>query len=233
MEGQQDNVYMKLCQVQNELHAPKNMYNSFGKYKYRNAESILEAAKPLCLAHGLCLTMYDEPVTVGEWHYIKATAAVYDIASDGSKCVLVSAYAREDQAINCMHESQVTGATSSFARKYALNALFCIDDTADTDAEAYAEQPAQKPARQNRQSPQPQPRQDALAPVRARFKEFSAARNEVPAEANKELCRIAQVGSLQELPADRVHFVVEYMERCIAKAQEPQPAELYPDEVSF
>lgn len=126
------NVREKLSAVQKVLKAPKNQYNSFGKYSYRSCEDILEAAKPLCIENGLILTISDDIVAVGDRYYIKATAAVIDVV-DGER-VEATGCAREAEERKGMDSSQVTGSTSSYARKYALNGLFSIDDTKDADA---------------------------------------------------------------------------------------------------
>lgn len=123
----------KLIAIQSELKAPKGQYNSFGKYKYRSAEDILEAVKPLCVKHGVLLTLTDSIELIGERYYVKATARV----SDGTKAVEVTALAREDLDKKGMDGSQITGTASSYARKYALNGLFCIDDTKDADTDEY------------------------------------------------------------------------------------------------
>lgn len=123
-------IYTKLLNVQNELKAPKSQYNSFGKYKYRNCEDILEAVKPLCLKEGVTLILSDTIELIGERYYVKATATLFDETENMS----VSAYAREDETQKGMASSQITGATSSYARKYALNGLFNIDDTKDSDS---------------------------------------------------------------------------------------------------
>lgn len=124
----------KLIKIQSELKAPKGQYNSFGKYKYRSAEDILEAVKPLCVKHNVLLTLTDSIELIGERYYVKATAKV----SDGTKAVEVTALAREDLDKKGMDGSQITGTASSYARKYALNGLFCIDDTKDADTDEYA-----------------------------------------------------------------------------------------------
>jgi hypothetical protein len=124
-------IYSKLSKIQQTLIAPKNQYNSFGKYSYRSCEDIFEAIKPHLKEHKLSLTISDELVMVGERYYVKATATLIDCETD--ECVTNSAYAREDAAKTGMSESQVTGACSSFARKYCLNGLFCIDDVKDED----------------------------------------------------------------------------------------------------
>lgn len=121
-----------LQEVQTELKAPKNQYNSFAKYHYRSQEDILEAVKPLLAKRGLALTLNDEIVQFGTRVYVKATAALY---GEMDKSFKVEAYAREPEEKKGMDESQITGTASSYARKYALNGLFAIDDTEDSDAQ--------------------------------------------------------------------------------------------------
>ena len=125
----------KLITIQKELKAPKGQFNKFGNYKYRSCEDILEAVKPLCAKEGVQLTISDEIVMIGERYYVKATATV----TDGSESASVTAYAREEETKKGMDSSQITGATSSYARKYALNGLFCIDDTKDADTDEFTE----------------------------------------------------------------------------------------------
>ncbi|MBQ8698789.1 MAG: ERF family protein [Clostridia bacterium] len=119
----------KLCKIQSALKAPKNQYNKFGEFHYRSCEDILEAVKPLCVAEGLLLTISDEVVVLGDRYYVKAVAKV----TDGEKEMSVTAYARESESRPKMDAAQLTGSASSYARKYALNGLFCIDDTKDAD----------------------------------------------------------------------------------------------------
>lgn len=121
----------ELIRIQNELKAPKGQYNSFGKYSYRSCEDILEAVKPLLSSYDCILTLSDEITLVGERYYVKATAILMNGASEK---VEVTAYAREEEDKKGMDGSQITGAASSYARKYALNGLFCIDDNKDSDA---------------------------------------------------------------------------------------------------
>ena len=123
----------KLLNIQSELKAPKGQYNSFGKYKYRSCEDILEAVKPLLGKYKCLLTIEDEIVPVGGRVYVRATATIYDSDNRGDK-LTVSAYAREEDEKKGMDGSQITGASSSYARKYALNGIFLIDDTKDSDA---------------------------------------------------------------------------------------------------
>lgn len=128
----------RLIAAQNELKAPKGQYNSFGKYKYRSAEDILEAVKPVNAKHGLLLVIYDEPVIVGDRIYIKATAEITDELNEQS--YKVTAYAREPLNKKGMDDSQITGTASSYARKYALNGLYLIDDTKDADTDEHHDQ---------------------------------------------------------------------------------------------
>lgn len=126
-------LYEKLNKIQTLLKAPKDLYNSFGKYKYRNCEGILEAVKPHLTAFKCILTISDEIEQIGERYYVKAVATLID-CEDGEQ-IVVKAYARESETKKGMDDSQVTGATSSYARKYALNGLFLLDDTKDADDE--------------------------------------------------------------------------------------------------
>ncbi|MCX9424200.1 ERF family protein [Escherichia coli] len=161
----------KLWLIQQQLNAPKNQYNKFGGYSYRSCEDILEGVKPLL--DGLTLTLDDEIVLIGNRYYVKATAKI----SDGEDEIAVTAYAREEEQQKGMVSAQLTGATSSYARKYALNGLFCIDDAKDPDTDAYAKQTNQQP-RQQKAPPKQQPQQPKAPPnpdeVLARFCDAAA-----------------------------------------------------------
>lgn len=148
-------IEKKLMNIQQELKVNKGQYNSFGGYKYRSCEDILEAVKPLLAKNGVVLTLSDELVQVGERYYIKATATLTDLEK-GEKLkttidevtteyyeknsISNTAYARESETKKGMDESQITGTASSYARKYALNGLFAIDDTKDADTDEYQKQ---------------------------------------------------------------------------------------------
>ena len=125
-----------LKKIQAELKAPKGQYNSFGKYYYRSAESILEAVKPLLAKYGAELTLSDDIIEVGGRIYVKAIATI----TDGTGKVTATAFAREPEEKKGMDGSQITGTASSYARKYALNGLFLIDDTKDADTDEYHNQ---------------------------------------------------------------------------------------------
>jgi len=142
------NIYEKLLAIQTELKAPKNQFNSFGKYSYRSAEDILEALKPLCSKYGAVLFLKDKINNINERYYVEATAILVDVEKPEDK-IEVTASARESQDKKGVDDSQITGATSSYARKYALNGLFNIDDTKDADTDNFKNQqnntPKQEP----------------------------------------------------------------------------------------
>ena len=125
-------VYTKLLNVQSELKAPKSQYNSFGKYKYRSCEDILEALKPILNKNKATVIISDDILFVEGRHYIKATVKFID--TENGETVENSALAREDEIKKGMDSSQITGSVSSYARKYALNGMFAIDDTKDSDS---------------------------------------------------------------------------------------------------
>lgn len=126
------NIYEKLGIIQSKLKAPKGQYNSFGKYKYRSCEDILEAVKPLLAETKTVLSVTDQMEVVGDRIYVRAEAHLNDCEDSGE--IITVAYAREEESKKGMDSSQVTGAASSYARKYALNGLFCIDDNKDSDS---------------------------------------------------------------------------------------------------
>ena len=127
------NIFEKLTALQNELAVPKGRRNDFGKYRYRSAEDILEKVKPLLLKHRLNQTISDEIIVVDGWYYVKATITVTDMDKPEDK-IVVSANAREEETKKGMDSAQVTGSTSSYARKYALNGMYGIDESeADPD----------------------------------------------------------------------------------------------------
>ena len=126
------NVYEKLMTVQTKLRAPKGQYNSFGKYSYRSCEDILEALKPLLGEVGAIVNVTDEIKLIGDRYYVEATASFID--TETGERMIAKASAREAETKKGMDDSQVTGSVSSYARKYALNGLFAIDDNKDADS---------------------------------------------------------------------------------------------------
>lgn len=144
-------IHQKLIEVQEELKAPKGQYNSFGKYYFRSTEDIVEALKPLLIKRGLLLLMYDEIELVGSRIYVVSTADL----TDGAANIKVSARARESETKKGMDDSQITGTASSYARKYALNGMFLIDDSKDADTPEYSGQ-------MNNQQQSKQPKQPGV-----------------------------------------------------------------------
>ena len=138
-------IYEKLSAIQVKLNAPKKQYNSYGRYNYRSCEDILEGLKPHLEETKTAVTVNDEIVLIGERYYVKATATLHDCESD--KSVSNTAYAREELTKKGMDASQITGSTSSYARKYALNGLFCIDDVKDADTRDNRQKEAEEQAK--------------------------------------------------------------------------------------
>jgi hypothetical protein len=157
-------MFKRLSALQAELKAPKGQFNKFGNYNYRSCEDILEAVKPLLVKHNLALTVSDTIEQVSDRYYVKATATIHDPDSD--KSIASTAYAREPLDVKGMSDSQITGAASSYARKYALNGLLLIDDTKDADSnEARNEADARAKRQQARKNP------DAVEPKNEKITE--------------------------------------------------------------
>ena len=183
-------LQQKLIEIQAELKAPKSQFNKFGGYNYRNCEDILEAVKPLCAKHEIVPLLSDEIVMIGDRFYIKATAKV----TDGKDEIAVTAYARESKDKKGMDESQITGATSSYARKYALNGLFCIDDTKDADFMDNSQSSKQ-------QQPKPQPTKETHVKGYDEFIALQKTKNVPPLEITKYVSAVfkkPRVGLLDE-----------------------------------
>ena len=181
---------MTLSEVQFELKAPKGQFNKFGHYAYRSTEDILKAVKPLLQKFSDDLSLSDEPVLVGDWHYIKATATFTD--KDG-KQTSSTGFARESANKKGMDESQITGTASSYARKYALNGLFLIDDTKDADTSEYYQQ-NQQSAKTNRQ------RNNQQSVLTARKKAYTAVVKEI-AQVNGTTTKEVNKGITETLQA--------------------------------
>ncbi|MEO2429354.1 ERF family protein [Enterococcus faecalis] len=199
----------KLIAVQTALKAPKGQYNSFGKYKYRSAEDILNAVKPLNAEQGLLLTLSDEPLLIGDWHYIKATATI----TDGIIKESFTAYARESLTKKGMDDSQITGTASSYARKYALNGLYLIDDTKDADTDEYKKQEKNVKKITKKQ----------LEQLRANFQKIAALKkvSEKSVEAHF-LTLIKFDGKIEDLDTEIHHKLMELTNRNIHKLENEQ-----------
>ena len=169
-------VEERLSNIQNEMRVPKNLYNSFGKYNYRNAETILEVAKPICKKYRCTLTVTDEIRVIGDRYYVVATACLkawecFEI--DGNE-ISVQAWAREEAEKKGMDGAQVTGSTSSYARKYALNGLFNLDDNKDPDTE---EVKVESDARANKGAAKESPKKTTANTTKASPKQWEMIRN--------------------------------------------------------
>lgn len=195
---------MTLLEVQIDLKAPKSQFNKFGGYKYRSTEDILQAVKPLLKKHGDSLELSDEPVLIGDWHYIKATATFRDHKS--GETTTVTGYARESASKKGMDDSQITGTASSYARKCALNGLFLIDDTKDADTAEYhqQQQPSKRPSAKR---PAPKKQMTQLQKDQAEYKQLRQKIMQVTdakltlGEANEQ---IAQRAGIQSNDSDEV-----------------------------
>lgn len=204
-------IFNQILEVQRDLKAPKGQYNSFGKYKYRSAEDILEAVKPLNAEKGLLLTLSDEPVLIGDRHYIKATATV----TNGKETHTVTAYAREASAKKGMDESQVTGTASSYARKYALNGLYLIDDTKDADTDEYQNQNNRTPSKQ------PQPiTSEQVGLIKTKALEFAELRGGTEQDVYKAL----NIKEVTKLTGKQAEANIKKLSSWLAKANQEQGA---------
>lgn len=189
-------LHEKLLAIQTKLKAPKGQYNSFGKYSYRSAEDILEAVKPLNAEQGVLLTITDEIKEIGGRVYVVATATV----SDGTDELKVSAFAREPENKKGMDESQITGATSSYARKYALNGLYAIDDNKDADTDEHKQQQENAPKKQQGQKQQAQePTEQELHEIVEKYARNIEALGVDRAKLVEYVCNKHNVGNLFDL----------------------------------
>ena len=189
------NIYGKLQKIQGEMKAPKNLYNSFGKYKYRNAEGICEAFKPFGDKYKVALFLTDAVEEIGGRVYIRATANLIDTeATEQPMFVSVTALAREAADKKGMDDAQVTGATSSYARKYALNGLFLLDDTKDPDTEEY-----QDGGREERKEVKQTPEQRAEAAYPSRDEMVAACERYFKGDNLKALLDYYKVSAIKYL----------------------------------
>lgn len=215
-------IYSELSRIQQELKAPKSLYNKFGNYYYRNAEGILEAVKPLL--NGLSLIVNDEPVMIGERYYIKATVTL----TDGEESVSAVAYAREDADKKGMDGCQLTGACSSYARKYALNALLMIDDAKDSDDDSLSpKNPANEKKPDTKQPVTTAKTLPTETPVRKFLTNCLIALREkrgISAEANNKLfktqfdtlvkAKLAPNKDIDEYTLSEAQMLVDAMQKC-------------------
>lgn len=144
------NIYQKLAAIQQEIRCPKNLENTFGGYKYRSAETILESLKPIMAKHKVMLLLIDDIKQIGDRHYVMAEAKLIDLEEETS--VSTYAFARESLERPKMDAAQLTGSASSYARKYALNGLLLLDDVKDPDTNEFARQQQERPKQNKKNS---------------------------------------------------------------------------------
>ncbi|QBX26349.1 essential recombination function protein [Streptococcus phage Javan318] len=225
-------IYKKLLNIQRDLKAPKGQYNNFGKYSYRNAEDIMEALKPLLVENNAITYVEDDTIEyIGQRYYLVATISFVDIET-GEK-ITVKARAREEENKKGMDGSQITGAASSYARKYALSGLFLIDDNKDADSDEYHKQNNQQKTKQ--QGQQQQGNQQAREQNQVRYidniqyqeiiknvEEFATIKG-APFDtvANFVLSKY-QIDDFHQVPVDGYNIVMEYLTTQIQKAYEKQ-----------
>lgn len=197
-------LQQKLIEIQAELKAPKSQFNKFGGYNYRNCEDILEAVKPLCAKHEIVPLLSDEIVMIGDRFYIKATAKV----TDGKDEIATTAFARESKDKKGMDESQITGSASSYARKYALNGLFCIDDTKDADFMDNSQS-----NKQQQPKPQQQPPKEAHVKGYDEFVALQKTKKVPPAEITKYIATEFKKPKLALLDAFEMVAALEWLKK--------------------
>lgn len=198
-------IYNKLATIQRELIAPKGQFNAFGKYAYRSCEDILKALKPLCDANQSMIFISNDLENVGGWNYVKAVVTFVDLET--GEQISSSAHAREEDDKKGMDGSQITGASSSYARKYALAGLFCIDNEKDSDAtnegikdDKGRNARATQSKAQNEANTKPQ---DAMEEAQLRAKVLAYVNKvQMSKESIEKLCKAYKVNSLNELSAE-------------------------------
>lgn len=205
------NIAEKLLHIQSVLKAPKGQYNSFSKFKYRSAEDILEAVKPLNTEQGLLLTLTDEAVVIGEWHYIKALARI----TDGKESHEVTAYARESEIKKGMDSSQITGTASSYARKYALNGLYLIDDTKDADTDAYQNQNNNQNNQGDNHAIQ-QITQQQVGNIKLKVMQFAKARN----QTDQAVYDVLKITNIEQLTKKQAESIERQLDMWLSKVNE-------------
>lgn len=198
----------KLMMIQSELKAPKNQRNNFGKYNYRNCEDILNALKPHLMKYKCVVLLTDDLVLIGDRFYIKATATLVDTESDNT--ISVNAYAREEETKKGMDSSQITGSASSYARKYALNGLFAIDDTKDSDFTNNGKEPPQPQYQPPKQEPPQLPIQQVKFEINQVARKKGVKSSEILSEVQQKVkYQINEAVNLQQ--AEEVINLLHHM----------------------
>lgn len=198
----------KLMMIQSELKAPKNQRNNFGKYNYRNCEDILNALKPHLMKYKCVVLLTDDLVLIGDRFYIKSTAKLVD--SESNNTISVNAYAREEETKKGMDSSQITGSASSYARKYALNGLFAIDDTKDSDFTNNGKEPPQPQYQSPKQEPPQLPIQQVKFEINQVARKKGVKSSEILSEVQQKVkYQINEAVNLQQ--AEEVINLLHHM----------------------
>lgn len=210
----------RLSYIQNEMKVPKNLYNSHGGYYYRNAETIMNTAKPICAKYRCTLTVDDAINQIGDRFYVSATALLS--AWDSMLNIACTAHARETLDRKGMDSSQITGAASSYARKYALNGLFLLDDVKDADTDEYVEQTKE----QKKEQPKQKAKQPDVSELILKFQELKGKLTKIGVDIHadafvKWLCENAKVGTTDpgKLKPEELDRVVKCMDSALKAKQ--------------
>lgn len=203
-------IYEKLSAVQQELKAPKNRRNTFGKYNYRSCEDILEAVKPILANHKTTLIITDDVIEVGGKVYIQATVRFVDLEERGDT-ITVNAFARESVDKKGMDDAQITGTSSSYARKYALNGLFLIDDVKDSDSDEYKEESDQK-SKTSAKKPKDSVLDEYVNAGQLETLNMLLKKAEITEDKFREIYNIA---TMPEFPANKYEDAVKKLEAAI------------------
>jgi hypothetical protein len=197
----------KLSNIQNELKAPKGQYNKFGNYKYRSCEDILEAVKPLLKKNRTSLIISDELENIGDRYYIKATAILYDLDSDNK--IYNTAFAREEEVKKGMDGSQITGTASSYARKYALNGLFNIDDTKDADTDEFKNQEKNGVEEDKNEKPVKKTPPPSKVTSLATAKQIEMLKSLIPSEEIPAMLEFYKIEKLEDLTVTQASATIK------------------------
>lgn len=203
------NIFEKLAIVQQELKAPKGNYNSFGKYNYRSCEDILEAVKPLLAKHKAMIKIYDFIEQQGDRYYISANVEFVDLEKPDTAPIVGRGYAREVETKAGMDASQITGTASSYARKYALNGLFLIDDTKDADTDEYQKQTTEKKSSTKKEAKAQDVLDNYINAGQCATIEMLLNKADITTE---KFCSIYKITLISELPTDKYEDAVKKLE---------------------
>ena len=207
-------IHEKLMRIQTEIKAPKNLWNDYGKYKYRNAEGICEAVKPYLAKEKCTLVLADDIISVADRIYVKATAILTDIET--GETVSASATARESLAKKGMDESQITGTASSYARKYALNGLFLLDDTKDPDSNEYHEEKEAKAEQQKNEEEFEKIKSEKINTSKVKALESRCKNDGVPVDY---ILRSFKIDSLSDMTEEQFSKTVNHWNTVVEKAK--------------